>query len=769
MGQSQSKRSSSSAPKEPAKKSERDSWRESWKGTLNPFGWTNAPASAEPTNNIFTPIDSDNILPQFPINLQHPLPRTSIEDDKDATIETNKFYANAFLNNQDQPIWTHPYHIWWGKGAGKAGTETYPTWGMNIANIEEGDLQYGPGDPAEYYFSPKRASLALSARELNQETTLTSDTIRPFSANLNLNARSGAEEPTITFPVVQGMSFVTGGYRNATPSIICGGQNGFQSISGPIPVGKSVKYRIADGDGRNWVVYINPVASIDYDAGHFSRIDDHTFVGPPGFKGTIQVAKNPLGKEGEDMYDKATGAFVCEATLTAETEGMNGSYSLTYTKIGNSPLMMFILPHHLQSLSPDLRSSVTKLQLRTTTKGTATAVWAERLTFVENNLPASMGLSPWTPAIGATRVRYPPSVVDFVKQVAEQDVKRAMQDAIPQDSMYFAGKALAKFATIIWVLKDVAQSDMVGDALAKLEMELDRYVQNVQQFPLYYDNTWKGLVSRAGFTDPGADFGNTYYNDHHFHYGYFVYTAATVSTLDPDWLKKGTNKAWVQTLVKDYSESDYKGRDYPFQRSFDWYMGHSWAKGLFESGDGKDEESTSEDGFASFAIKLWGKVIGDANMEKRGNLMLAVQARSFNNYFYLTSDNTNHPPRFRANKITGILFENKVDHSTYFGRDPWLISGIHMLPISPPSSFLRSKRFVAEEWNTFFSNDRAKAVPGGWRGILYANLAITDSKTAWDFFANGVDGKWDDSWIDSGASRSWYLVWCAALGGAPAR
>jgi endo-1,3(4)-beta-glucanase len=97
-----------------------------------------------------------------------------------------------------------------------------------------------------------------------------------------------------------------------------------------------------------------------------------------------------------------------------------------------------------------------------------------------------------------------------------------------------------------------------------------------------------------------------------------VYTAAVIAYLDPAWLTQGDNKAWTNMLVKDFAESDYNGRDYPFSRSFDWWHGHSWAKGLFESADGKDQESTSEDGFASFAIKMWGKVTGDVNMENRG-------------------------------------------------------------------------------------------------------------------------------------------------------
>lgn len=383
-------------------------------------------------------------------------------------------------------------------------------------------------------------------------------------------------------------------------------------------MGKSTKYRIVDQDGRNWIAYINPVPSSHYESKGFVAVDSNTFVGPKEFRGTIQIAKNPLGSEGEALYDKATGAFVCEANVTAVVNEARGTYSLSYTKVGNSPILMFALPHHIQSLDPDMKNQVTNLQLRTTTKGMATAVWGEKLAFIEPNLPITMGFGPWTPAIGAAKVRFSSPTTDIISAAAERDMRLAMDEKTPEDSMYYAGKQLAKFATILCVLKDVANNPVYVQGLNKLKAELGRYVENQQRYPLFYDDSWKGLVSSAGFNDPFADFGNTYYNDHHFHYGYFVYAAAVVGYLDAEWLNQGDNKAWVSSLVKDFAESDYNGRDYPFSRAFDWYHGHSWAKGLFESADGKDEESTSEDGFASFAVKMWGKVIGDVNMEKRG-------------------------------------------------------------------------------------------------------------------------------------------------------
>lgn len=52
----------------------------------------------------------------------------------------------------------------------------------------------------------------------------------------------------------------------------------------------------------------------------------------------------------------------------------------------------------------------------------------------------------------------------------------------------------------------------------------------------------------------------------------------------------------------------------------------------------------------------------------------------------------------------------------------------------------------------------ASRVDGGWKGVLYANLALIDPKASWDFFAQP---NFDYSSIDGGASRTWYLAFAA--------
>ena len=134
---------------------------------------------------------------------------------------------------------------------------------------------------------------------------------------------------------------------------------------------------------------------------------------------------------------------------------------------------------------------------------------------------------------------------------------------------------------------------------------------------------------------------------------YFIHTAAILAQLDPLWLPP--NRDWVNTLVRDASNPSTQDGYFPFSRAFDWYHGHSFAKGIFESADSKDQESTSEDAFFSYALKMWGQVTGDASMEARGNLMLAIQKRSFENYILMKSDNINQPANFIGNKVAGIV------------------------------------------------------------------------------------------------------------------
>ena len=157
MGQSLSTSQKPLAGSSSGKKLGKESWRETWRGPATPAA-TNTGATI-PEDNIFVPIAQDNILPQIPIGQHHPVPRLGIEDDDKHTFHTNKFYANSFLGDQTQPVWTQPYSIWWGRGNIKNEPGQWPTWGMNIAYIEADDVVISEGDPPKVNYDESYHSI----------------------------------------------------------------------------------------------------------------------------------------------------------------------------------------------------------------------------------------------------------------------------------------------------------------------------------------------------------------------------------------------------------------------------------------------------------------------------------------------------------------------------------------------------------------------------------------------------------------------------------
>ncbi|KAK8213697.1 glycosyl hydrolase family 81-domain-containing protein [Phyllosticta capitalensis] len=722
---------------------------------------TGATCEMSSSSNIFQPVaGADNAPPsQIPMGQKHPVSPARIANPNSGPFQTNKFYANLFLGNASWPAWTHPYSVWWARGSGNS-----KSYGMAMAHVERSQLTFGPDtdhESVKYYINPVGIqSVVMSAKELGPSTAMTVDTLDAFSVNANFATTNGST-PLLTFPLVQGMGFVTGIYNRGTPQISSGVM--FKAVVGPFQVDSSTyKYRLILEDGNTWLLYAVPASGSDYPK--LNLVSNTQLQTNVTWSGTISIAKNNLGSDGEEIFDSSAGAYPTSVSISGTANGYTGSYTYSFTKKGltQKTLLMFALPHHVQSFDSMTTDCKTDLTLVTTTKGNATAIIKDSWTMVENNLPVCMGFAPWSPNKGSI-TSVSSKVKSAVVSAAQTELAQNITAQTYIDSMYFSGKAFAKFASIVWATHQLGgNTTLAATGLKALKTEFAKFINNKQINPLNYDPTWKGVVSSAGYKDSGADFGNTYYNDHHFHYGYHVYTAAVIGSLDPTWLTNGTNKAWVDMLVRDFA-NPVKDSHFPFSRSFDWFHGHSWAKGLFESGDGKDQESSSEDAFASYAVKMWGKTTGDAAMEGRGNLMLAIQARSFQNYFLMESDNPNQPEQIINNKVTGILFENKVDWATYFGDEWFYKQGIHMIPVHVPSAYIRTPRFVQEEYDVYMSGGRIDSATGGWRGILYANTALVNASSAYNYFANP---NFDMGLLDGGASRTWYLAFSAALGGA---
>jgi endo-1,3(4)-beta-glucanase len=133
---------------------------------------------------------------------------------------------------------------------------------------------------------------------------------------------------------------------------------------------------------------------------------------------------------------------------------------------------------------------------------------------VENNLPVNYGFLPWQNNDPKTLTS---SAYANIEAAAESELSQNLTAQCVLNSMYYSGKALAKFAQIVVVTNDVTKnSSLAAAGLTKLKQVFDVFVQNKQPYPLAYDTKFKGLISTAMFSTGNSldDFGNGYYNEY---------------------------------------------------------------------------------------------------------------------------------------------------------------------------------------------------------------------------------------------------------------
>ena len=81
------------------------------------------------------------------------------------------------------------------------------------------------------------------------------------------------------------------------------------------------------------------------------------------------------------------------------------------------------------------------------------------------------------------------------------------------------GQALYRLASIALAAKQVGDKELTRKHGLKLKKALRPWLASSEDSLLVYDASHGGVVTRAGYKDAHADFGNGKYNDHHFHYG----------------------------------------------------------------------------------------------------------------------------------------------------------------------------------------------------------------------------------------------------------
>ncbi|GLD98158.1 hypothetical protein PINS_up006855 [Pythium insidiosum] len=495
------------------------------------------------------------------------------------------------------------------------------------------------------------------------------------------------------------------------------------------------------------------------------------------FAGVLRVALAPTQDAFPYLIDSAavfpTGGAVkykvdaAKDVATVEfqwrTRRLDGTASLE-----GAQLMMLALPHHVDAMDKSantLLSDVRYTSIRGMMTGVTGDVW--RMT---ESLPAIE----WDyKDDGLFRADLPPSQAETAADARRRIVESLRRDVaasaqpLSGDSYNF-GKLIGRDARLLLTAARFEQQDLVTTMLEKMKRELTPWLTGANPNALLYDRTFGGVVTTDGLRDSAADFGNGRYNDHHFHYGYFVYALAVVRKFDAAFID--AHASAVAMLMGDFGApldretaffGDFPALEYfPTARHKDWFVGHSYASGLFPIQDGKSQESSSEAVNAYYALSLFASLDKNKDDQKAyvhyARVLLALEMRATKTYWHMRENSQVYEPTFARNAMVGVVGDMSVAYNTWFSSEPYHIHGINLMPVTPITSQLLSEEYVAREYEVI--RGAAMTLDGDnnlWKSLLVMDNAIIDAPAAWKDLTTSVNA------FDPWNSRTNALYWVA--------
>lgn len=468
-----------------------------------------------------------------------------------------------------------------------------------------------------------------------------------------------------------------------------------------------------------------------------------------GYSGVFRLALIPQPVESNlKVLDQYKAAYPMGGIVKYEFNDPDvATLNFQFIKGGdkNIPILHLALPHQQSVLSTN--SNLIKLGGYRCIKGELVAVLGDTWTMKEPLTKITNYHSP-------NPIR--PDMMPLLAEAVKGDLGRFKIESTLIDP-YFFGKAVAKLARLILIAEATNQPDLIPPALQKLQSHLEPWLSGANANRFVYDQTWGGIVTVNGLKSAGADFGNGYYNDHHFHYGYFLYACSVVGKFDAGWLTKYRNP--IMVLIKDIANWEDSDENFPRFRVKDFFDGHSWASGLFEFGDGKNQESTSESVNAYYGLLLLARSLKDTNLINLSRLLLSTEIRSCQTYWHMTDASKIYPDIFKSSATVGIVWGSKVDYATWFGNRPEMIHGIQMLPFTPISHELLDRDWIKKA-HPIMERSLAPgegSAGGGWRTFIYMAQAVLDTKRAYESLLKDDLGKV----MDDGNTWSNTLYWLA--------
>ncbi|CAL9023128.1 unnamed protein product [Prunus brigantina] len=604
-------------------------------------------------------------------------------------LPTNSFFQNFALNNGDKSEYFHPYSI---NSSSSSLSISYPSLSSTSAVISQ-------------TFVP---DLTISASQTSANLATANKSGRVISAFTDLSVTLDFPSSNLRFFLTRGSPYVTCNVSSPTAVSI----STIHAILESNSSNSKTKFTVQLNNNQTWVMYTSSPANLIKSSPSTLTFD--------GYSGNIRIALVP----GSDpkyvaILDRFSSAYPVsgEAVFTKP-------FTLEYKwkKSGQGDLLILAHPLHLKLLS---NATVVEEDFKyKSIDGDLVGIVGDLWELKSHNISVT-----WHSIGGVKQASYPEIV-----HALRSDVKALISTPITTKSSYFYGKLVARAARLALIAEEVDCLDVVPEIRKYLADAIEPWLNGTfSGNGFLYNPKWGGLVTQQGSTDRGADFGFGVYNDHHFHLGYFVYGISVLAKIDRAWGSKYKPQAY--SLAADFINiGNQSNSNYPRLRCFDLYKLHSWAGGLTEFGDGRNQESTSEAVNAYYSAALMGLAYEDTNLFNSGSMLTSLEIQAAQMWWHVREGGTLYEEKFtKENRIVGILWATKRDSGLWFAaREAKEIRlGIQLLPISPVTEILFSDDGFAKEIVGWALPALSReGVEEGWKGFVYALQGIYDKDGA---------------------------------------
>ncbi|KAG9448708.1 hypothetical protein H6P81_008673 [Aristolochia fimbriata] len=604
-------------------------------------------------------------------------------------LPTNSFFQNFALNNGDQPVYVQPYLV---KSSNASLSLSFPLFLYTLALISN-------------TFS---RDLTVSTAESNRSPGAGLKHVITSYDDLSVTLRL---PPDLTFYLVRGSPYLTFTVDNPTSVSISTNHSILSVTHNP----SFTKHTLVLSNNQTWLLYSSSPL-------HLISSTNSCLISKPYF-GVIRLAILPSS---EPLYQKVLDRY-CTRYPVSGTAKLTHHFRINYEwkKKGRGELLLLAHPLHVQLLTnEDHDFRILKEFKYDSIDGDLVGVVAERWSLETDPVSAT-----WHSIRGVHKKSFP----EIIEALSE-DVKSLSSNPIATNASYFYGKAVARAARLALIAEEVRFPKVIPTIRVFLIKSITPWLDgSFEGNGFFYDPKWGGIVTLQGSKDTQGDFGFGIYNDHHYHLGYFLYAISVLTKIDPVWGKKYGPQAY--SMVEDYMNTGHGKlqKSYTKLRCFDSWMLHSWASGLTEFADNRNQESTSEAVNGYYSAALMGLSYGDNNLVGLGSTLAAFEIRAAQQWWHVKEGSSLYKEFGEENRVAGVLWSTKRDSALWFAPPEWRECrlGIQVLPLLPVTEVLFSDVEYAKElvdWT--LPALKREGVGEGWKGFVYALKALYDEESA---------------------------------------